>query len=205
MKWLKRLLGVRPSPKEDPSMNYLIAGLGNIGAEYENTRHNAGFLVADHLAARFQVEFKREHLGYLSEFRHKGRKFILLKPTTYMNLSGKAVRYWLQRKKIKPENLLVVVDDINLDFGKIRLRKKGSHGGHNGLKSIEEYLGHSNYARLRIGIGNNFHPGRQSDYVLGEWNAEEKMELPQIIEMAAAAVLDFGTLGVERTMNAYNK
>lgn len=188
----------------DP-MKYLVAGLGNMGADYENTRHNIGFLVADYLAKEFEVEFKNDQLGDIAEFRHKGRTFVLLKPSTYMNLSGKAVRYWLQKKKIEKENLFVIVDDINLQFGKQRLRANGSPGGHNGLKSIDQLLGDNNYARLRIGIGNDFSKGRQVDYVLGEWSPEEKEQLPEIIKLAAETVKSFATIGLERTMNFFNK
>lgn len=185
-------------------MKYLIAGLGNIGSEYANTRHNIGFLVADHLARAFDVSFESVHLGDLAEFRHKGRTFILLKPNTYMNRSGKSVRYWLQQKKVERENLLVVLDDLNLAFGKMRLRASGSDGGHNGLKDIDLQLGGNNYARLRLGIGNEFSKGRQVDYVLGEWNADETAGLPEFVGRAADAVKSFGTIGLAQTMNLFN-
>lgn len=186
-------------------MKYLVAGLGNMGADYEDTRHNIGFLVVDYLAKEFEVEFKNEQFGDIAEFRHKGRTFVLLKPSTYMNLSGKAVRYWLQKKKIEKENLLVILDDFNLQFGKQRLRASGSPGGHNGLKSIDQMLGDSNYGRLRIGIGSDFSKGRQVDHVLGEWSPEEKEKLPEIIKLAAETVKSFATIGPERTMNFFNK
>ena len=199
--WLKQFF-----KKEEPDpMKYLIVGLGNMGADYDNTRHNIGFDVVDYLAKEFEVEFKNDQLGDLTEFRHKGRTFILLKPSTYMNLSGKAVRYWLQKKKIQKQNLFVIVDDLNLPFGKQRLRAKGKDGGHNGLKSIDQLLGGNNYARLRIGIGNEFSKGRQVDYVLGEWSAEEKEQLPEIVKHAAETVKNFATIGIERTMNFFNK
>lgn len=186
-------------------MKYLIVGLGNMGADYDNTRHNVGFEVVDALAREFEVTFKDDNLGDLAEFKHKGRTFILLKPSTFMNRSGKAVRYWLQKAKVKQENLLVIVDEVNLDFGAVRLRGKGSAGGHNGLKDIEEKLGNSDYARLRIGIGSDFPKGRQVDYVLGEWSKEQAAELPEVIRHATEAVKSFGTIGLQRTMNEFNK
>ncbi|MBK7872560.1 MAG: aminoacyl-tRNA hydrolase [Saprospiraceae bacterium] len=186
-------------------MKYLIVGLGNMGADYDHTRHNVGFEVVDALAKEFDVAFKNEQLGDIAEFKHKGRTFILLKPSTYMNRSGKAVRYWLQKAKVPPENLLVILDDLNLPFGKQRLRGKGNDGGHNGLKDIDLILGNSNYARLRIGIGNEFQKGRQVDYVLGEWSKEEAAQLPEVLKYAADTVKSFGTIGLEMTMNQFNK
>lgn len=186
-------------------MKYLIVGLGNMGADYDHTRHNVGFEVVDALAKEFDVAFKNEQLGDIAEFKHKGRTFILLKPSTYMNRSGKAVRYWLQKAKVPQENLLVILDDLNLSFGKQRLRGKGNDGGHNGLKDIDLILGNSNYARLRIGIGNEFQKGRQVDYVLGEWSKEEAGQLPDVLKYAADTVKSFGTIGLEMTMNQFNK
>lgn len=185
-------------------MKYLIAGLGNMGADYDNTRHNVGFEVVDLLAKEFDAKFKNDTLGDLAEFRHKGRTFILLKPSTYMNLSGKAVRYWLQKHNIPKENLLVVLDDLNLTFGKIRLRGNGSDGGHNGLKSIDQLNGGNNYARLRIGIGDEFHKGQQVNYVLGEWSNEEQEKLPEILKRATEGVKAFGTIGLSLAMNQVN-
>ncbi|MDX1666734.1 MAG: aminoacyl-tRNA hydrolase [Saprospiraceae bacterium] len=185
-------------------MKYLIAGLGNMEPEYEDTRHNIGFKVVDHLAEEFECSFSHETMGDIAEFRHRSRTFVLLKPSTYMNNSGKAVRYWLQKKKIDHKRLLVVVDDINLPFGKQRLRPKGSHGGHNGLKSIDQMLGRSDYARLRIGIGSDFPRGRQVDYVLGKWTKEEKKKLPEIVSYAAETIKSFGTIGLQHSMNTYN-
>ena len=191
--------------KEEPDpMKYLVVGLGNMGAEYDNTRHNVGFEVVDALAKEFSVSFENDQLGDIAEFRHKGRTFVLLKPSTYMNRSGKAVRYWLQKKKIQPGNLLIVVDDLNLDFGKIRLRGKGGDGGHNGLKDINQILGNANYARLRFGIGADFSKGRQVDYVLGEWSSEEAEKLPDLLKKAQEMVKSFATIGLARTMNQYN-
>lgn len=186
-------------------MKYLIVGLGNMGAEYDNTRHNIGFDVADTLAREFEVRFEHEHLGDVGEFKHRGRQFTLLKPSTYMNRSGKAVRYWLQKKNIQKENLLIVVDDLNLPFGKQRLRGKGSDGGHNGLKDINDILGGGDYARLRIGIGDDFAKGRQVNFVLGEWSAEEAEQLPAVLKYAADTIKSFGSIGLEQTMNLFNK
>ena len=186
-------------------MKYLIVGLGNIGAEYAATRHNIGFKVLDALAEASNTVFSSQRYGSVAELKHKGRTFILLKPSTYMNLSGKAVSYWMQAEKIPLENVFVIVDDIALPFGTIRIRAKGSDGGHNGLKSIAELLGNSDYARLRFGIGGDFPKGFQVDYVLGEWTPDERAALPGRIGTAAEAVLSFGTAGLERTMNGFNR
>jgi PTH1 family peptidyl-tRNA hydrolase len=186
-----------------PGMKYLIVGLGNMGPEYAETRHNIGFKAVEGLARQADAEFKTETLGDIAEIRHRGRTLILLKPSTYMNRSGKAVRYWLTKKKIPQDRLLVVVDEINLPFGTLRLRGKGSAGGHNGLKDIEQVIG-SNYARLRIGIGNDFGRGKQVDYVLGEWGTEEREELPTLLERAAEAIKSFVSIGLAHTMNQFN-
>ena len=185
-------------------MKYLIVGLGNIGAEYAATRHNIGFKVLDALAEASNTVFSSQRYGSVAELKHKGRTFILLKPSTYMNLSGKAVSYWLKAEKIPQENLLVVVDDIALPFGTIRIRAKGSDGGHNGLKNIAELLGTNAYARLRFGIGGDFPKGMQIDYVLGEWTKEEAAALPERTKVAAEAIKAFGTIGLEQTMNQFN-
>ena len=185
-------------------MKYLIAGLGNIGAEYANTRHNIGFKILDAFAQASNSSFISMRYGSLTEVRWKGRSFFLLKPSTYMNLSGNAVKYWLQAEKIPVENLLVVVDDVALDLGVIRLRGKGSDGGHNVLKHITQTLGHQNYARLRFGIGNDYPQGYQVDYVLGEWKKTELEILPERIDVAIEAIKSFGTTGLERTMNTFN-
>ena len=171
----------------DEGMKYLIAGLGNMGAEYDGTRHNVGFEVVDYLASEAGVPFKHEHLGDLAIVKHKGRSFYLLKPSTYMNLSGKAIRYWLQKLSLKQESLLVVTDDFNIKFGSVRIRPNGSDGGHNGLKHINETFGNHVYARMRIGIGDSFSRGRQVDYVLGKWDKKELEEIPDIKKLAAAA------------------
>lgn len=185
-------------------MKYLIAGLGNIGDEYLNTRHNIGFQILDALAEASNVVFKDSRRAYVTEMKHKGRILVLIKPTTYMNLSGRAVNYWLKKEKIPLENLLVLTDDLALPFGKIRIRAKGSDAGHNGLKNINEVLGTHEYARLRFGIGNDFLRGQQIDYVLGQWDDEEKAELPDRIKHCIGAIKSFSFVGIQRTMNAFN-
>lgn len=199
------------SPKTDNSsiefdpMKYLIIGLGNPGAKYDDTRHNVGFEIVDSLAKEFEKEWKDDNLGYIAEVKHKGRTFVLLKPTTFMNLSGKAVRYWMQKHKIPKQNILVVLDDLNLPFGKQRLRGKGKDGGHNGLKDIDKMTGGNNYARLRIGIGDEFRKGQQVDFVLGKWSKEEEEGLPDILKTATETIKAFGTIGLQFTMNQFNK
>jgi peptidyl-tRNA hydrolase, PTH1 family len=185
-------------------MKFLIAGLGNIGPEYELTRHNIGFLVLDQLADQHKVEFTTERLAQYAEFKFKGKCVHLIKPTTYMNLSGKAVAYWLQELKISKENLLVVMDDIALPFGSLRMRPKGSSAGHNGLKSIEMLLNDQEYARLRFGIGNDFGRGHQVNYVLSNFSHEEFKKLPDFMIKANEMILSYCTLGIERTMSQYN-
>lgn len=185
-------------------MKYLIAGLGNIGPEYELTRHNIGFLVLDRWADNEKVGFKTERLADRAEVRFKGRQFHLIKPNTFMNLSGKAVAYWLQELKIPKENLLVIVDEIALPFGTLRMRTKGSSAGHNGLKNIELLLNGQEYSRLRFGIGNNYSKGQQVDYVLSNFTQEEFTALPPIMDKAIEACQSFGTIGPERTMNFFN-
>jgi PTH1 family peptidyl-tRNA hydrolase len=186
-------------------VKYLIAGLGNIGAEYKNTRHNIGFQILDALAGASNIGFNDKRYGFVAEYKFKARTFILLKPTTYVNLSGRAVAYWLQKEDIEISNLLVLVDDLALPFGTIRVRAKGGAGGHNGLENINQVLGSNDYARLRFGIGDNFHKGFQVDYVLGEWTKEEEKELPGKIDSCIEIIRSFGTVGIERTMNFYNK
>ena len=185
-------------------MNFLIAGLGNIGAEYADTRHNIGFKVLDAFAEASGTSFVSGRYGSTCTVSVRGHKLILLKPSTYMNLSGKAVNYWLQAEKIKQENLLVVLDDLAIPFGTQRMRKQGSAGGHNGLKNIDECLGNNSYARLRIGISDNFAKGRQVDYVLGKWTSDEEKELPFIEDKAIEAIKAFASLGVDRAMNIAN-
>ena len=185
-------------------MKYLIAGLGNIGNEYELTRHNIGFLVADRLADQYNVSFEHGRLAAKTEFKYKGRYIHLIKPTTYMNLSGKAINYWLKELKIPKENLLVVVDEIALPFGNLRMRAKGSSGGHNGLKNIEFLTGGQSYARLKFGIGDNFPRGRQVDYVLSNFTQQEFEVLPTKMDKANDMILSFCTVGVTQTMNQFN-
>lgn len=185
-------------------MKYLIAGLGNIGPEYELTRHNAGFLVLDRLADNHKIEFSTERLADRAELKYKGKQIHLIKPNTYMNLSGKAIAYWLQDLKIPKENLLVVVDEIALPFGSLRMRTKGSAAGHNGLKNIEQTLGGQDYTRLRFGIGSEFAKGQQVDHVLGNFTQDEFKALPQHMDRAIEMILSFCTIGPERTMNFYN-
>ena len=185
-------------------MNYLVVGLGNIGSEYENTRHNMGFIVLDAFAKASNVVFHTERYGDVAEVPFKGHKFILLKPSTYMNLSGKAVSYWMQAKKIPIENIIVISDDLNLPFGTIRMRKNGSDGGHNGLKNITELLGSQEYARIRLGIGNDFSRGHQVDFVLGKLSSEELKMMELISEKVIAGVKSFATIGVDRAMNTTN-
>jgi PTH1 family peptidyl-tRNA hydrolase len=185
-------------------MKYLIAGLGNIGAEYSNTRHNIGFKIADALAADLNGTFKVDRLASVCSVKYKARTLVLIKPTTYMNLSGKAVKYWLEKEKIGLDRLLVVLDDIALPYGRIRLRAKGSDAGHNGLSNIIQTLGTNQFARLRFGVGNDFQRGYQVDYVLGEWTKEQEKELPFKINDAVEAVKSFTTIGLARTMNAFN-
>jgi len=186
-------------------LKYLVAGLGNPGKEYENTRHNIGFKILDALADASNIVFSDVRHGWRTEYKFKGRTFILLKPSTYMNLSGKAVNYWMQKEEIPIEHLLVVVDDLALPLGSLRLRAKGSDAGHNGLKSITEVIGNQDYARLRVGIGDNFRQGQQVDYVLGEWSKEEKPELPALIDTSIEIIKSFGTIGINQTMTFFNK
>lgn len=185
-------------------MKFLIVGLGNIGSEYLETRHNIGFKVLDALAGASNLFFKTERYGDVCELKHKGRTFILLKPSTYMNLSGNAVRYWMQQEKITLENVLVITDDLALPYGKLRMRGQGSDGGHNGLKHINQILQTTQYARLRFGISAEFSKGQQVDYVLGVWSPEEKQVLNEHIERAGKAVFSFGLIGLARTMNEVN-
>ncbi len=186
-------------------MKYLIVGLGNIGAEYHETRHNIGFKVVDALAEKVGVTFSTDRYGAVAEFRHRGHIVTLLKPSTYMNLSGKAVRYWLEATKTPMENLLVIVDDIALTFGTLRMRMKGSDGGHNGLKNINELLSTDAYARIRFGIGGDFPRGYQVDYVLGHWSEEEQAQMAERLKIFVDATLSFVSQGAQRTMNTYNK
>lgn len=207
LSFFKRIIGKKQAQKEkvvDTMKKFLIVGLGNIGEKYEDTRHNIGFKVLDFLAKQEELTFETQKLGDLTTYKFKGRTFVLLKPNTYMNLSGKAVRYWLEKEKIPLENLLVITDDLNLSFGTIRLKTKGSDGGHNGLKDIQQQLSTTQYARFRFGISDQFAKGRQVDYVLGKWTEEEDKQLPERLEKAVELVKSFGTAGVHNTMNTFN-
>ncbi len=190
--------------KEPDIVKYLITGLGNIGPDYQDTRHNIGFMIADKLASKKDVAFTSVRYGDKAVFKHKGRIFIVIKPSTYMNLSGKAVNYWLTKEKINVNNLLVLVDDVALPLGTIRIKTKGGDGGHNGLNSIITNLGTSAFSRLRFGIGDGFGQGQQVNFVLGKWTQEEKTIILPRLEEAVEAILSFGTIGPERTMNVYN-
>jgi len=191
-------------PTEDLMKKFLIVGLGNIGEKYDNTRHNIGFKILDEIASKENVTFESQKLGSVATFRFKGRTFTLLKPSTYMNLSGKAVKYWMTKEKIPLENVLIVCDDLNLNFGSIRVKAKGSDGGHNGLKDIIAILQTQQYARFRFGVGSEFSKGRQVDFVLGEWDADEEKLMPERLEKSHALVKSFGTAGLNNTMNTFN-
>lgn len=187
-----------------PMKKYLIAGLGNIGPEYAETRHNIGFKVLDAFAENREFTFESKRLGDLGNVKIKGRSIYCLKPSTYMNRSGKAVQYWMEKEKIPPENLLVITDDLNLPFGTLRLKTKGSDGGHNGLKDIQQVLGTTNYPRFRFGIGDEFSKGRQVDYVLGEWDETELEKLPERLKRSVALLESFVLAGPKITMNQFN-
>ncbi|MBX2827804.1 MAG: aminoacyl-tRNA hydrolase [Flavobacteriaceae bacterium] len=193
-----------PYTTGDPMKKFLIAGLGNIGPKYENTRHNIGFKVLDHMASENDLTWETVKLGDVTTHKKKGRTFLFLKPSTYMNLSGKAVKYWLDKEKIPLENLLVVTDDLNLPFGTLRVKGKGSDGGHNGLKDIQHVLQTTKYARFRFGISDTFSKGRQVDYVLGQWSEDETSQLKERLDTAAKIVESFGLAGLQNTMNSYN-
>lgn len=183
---------------------YLIVGLGNIGAEYQHTRHNIGFDVADAFVARHEAVFQTERLADKAEFRWKGKSILVIKPNTYMNLSGRAVLFWMLKEKIAPEQILVIVDDLALPLSKLRLRPSGSDAGHNGLKSIQELLGNDNYPKLRFGIGNNYPKGRQVDFVLGRWTEEELPLVKLKIDKSVEVIENFISIGIHRSMNAVN-
>ena len=186
-------------------MKYLIVGLGNIGEKYNNTRHNIGSRILDVLANASNIFFEDKRHAFKTTLKYKGRIFVLIKPTTFVNLSGKAVNYWLKKEKIPEQNLLVITDDLSLPFGKLRLRAKGGAAGHNGLTDIIETLGHSNFARLRFGIGSEFNTGGQVDYVLGQWTEEEEKTIGENITTSIEIIKSFGSIGIERTMNFFNK
>jgi PTH1 family peptidyl-tRNA hydrolase len=185
-------------------LKYLIVGLGNIGEEYQDTRHNIGFTILDALAKASNIFFSPDRLASKAEYRFKGRTLVLIKPTTFMNLSGKAVNYWMQAEKTALENVLILTDDLALPFGALRMKPSGSDGGHNGLKSIQETLMTSEYARLRFGVGNDYPKGKQVDYVLGKWEKEQLPELEKRVALAVEMIKGFATIGLQRTMNEYN-
>ena len=204
VKFLKEFFGLKTESKEELMKKFLIVGLGNIGEKYANTRHNIGFKIVDEVAEEYNVSFETDKLGDVASFRFKGRTFILLKPSTFMNLSGKAVKYWMQKEKISIENTLIITDDLNIDFGTIRVKAKGSDGGHNGLKDIQEKLGTNKYPRFRFGVGSNYSKGRQVDYVLGDWSKDEESQLIERLPTSAKVVTAFGTAGLVNTMNTFN-
>lgn len=202
--FFKNLFRLKKQPTESSMKKFLIVGLGNIGPEYAETRHNIGFKILDHLTKQEEISFSTQKLGDLASFRLKGRQLILLKPSTYMNLSGKAVLYWMNKEKIIRDNLLVITDDLNLEFGTLRLKIKGSDGGHNGLKDIQNTLQTTQYNRFRFGISDQFHKGKQVDYVLGQWNDEELAKLPERLDTSCELIRSFVLSGVNNTMNAFN-
>ncbi len=190
--------------KQNQMKKYLIVGLGNIGAEYANTRHNIGFKVLDHFATQENIPFETQKLGDVATYKLKGKTFIFLKPSTYMNLSGKAIVYWLTKENIPLENLLVITDDLNLPFGSIRIKTKGSDGGHNGLKDTQAKLYTTNYNRFRFGISDAFNKGQQVDYVLGEWTNEENEKLKERLDKSVELIKSFALAGINITMNTFN-
>ena len=192
---------INNSPK---MKNFLIVGLGNIGSEYVNTRHNIGFKILDYFANQEGISFQTQKLGEVAEFKIKGRTAILLKPNTFMNLSGKAVKYWMEKENIEKENLLIITDDLNLSFGSIRIKAKGTDGGHNGLKNTQLLLNSSEYPRFRFGISDDFKKGKQVDYVLGEWSSEEKETLKERLSISSEIIKSFVLAGLNNTMNEYN-
>ncbi|MGM0635265.1 MAG: aminoacyl-tRNA hydrolase [Bacteroidota bacterium] len=199
-----RIFNKSPKSSIDPMKKFLIVGLGNIGEKYQHTRHNIGFKILDELAKTKELTFETARYGDKTTFRYKGRQLICIKPNTFMNLSGKAVRYWLEKEKIPLENLLVITDDLNLPFGTLRLKTKGSDGGHNGLKDIQAKLNTTKYARFRFGISDDFSKGRQIDYVLGEWSDEELAKMDERLEKSIALIHSFATAGANNTMNNFN-
>ncbi|WP_262325064.1 aminoacyl-tRNA hydrolase [Carboxylicivirga litoralis] len=201
---LFKIFSKKEKDNTPPEMKYLIVGLGNIGEEYDQTRHNVGFEVLDAIAKRNEIKFEEERYGAVARYKFKSRSFIMLKPNTYVNLSGRAINYWMQKEKIPLNNLLVVVDDLALPFGTLRLKTKGGDAGHNGLKSIQSSLGTASYSRLRFGIGNEFSRGKQVDFVLGKWTDEEWLELMERTKVAEEIVNAFATIGAGRTMSQYN-
>ena len=204
MNWFLNIIKKNKPQEVIPMKKFLIVGLGNIGSEYANTRHNIGFKILDYVANSEGISFQTQKLGDVAELKIKGRTLILLKPNTYMNLSGKAVNYWLEKEKIEKENLLVITDDLNLAFGTIRIKTKGSDGGHNGLKNIQLLLNSTEYPRFRFGISDAFKKGKQVDYVLGEWDETEKAQLKERLALSAEIIKSFALVGLNNTMNTFN-
>ncbi|WP_375323365.1 aminoacyl-tRNA hydrolase [Flagellimonas sp. GZD32] len=190
--------------ESDPMKKFLIVGLGNIGSDYDETRHNIGFKVLDFLAEQEDFVFESAKLGAVATFRHKGKGVVCLKPSTYMNLSGKAVKYWMEKENITLDNVLIITDDINLPFGTLRVKTKGSDGGHNGLKDIQNTLQTSQYNRFRFGVGSDFGKGKQVDYVLGKWDEEEQKNMPERLKKSTDIIRSFVFAGVKNTMNQFN-
>ena len=204
--WIKSIFKTSEIEEEVYTMNkFLIVGLGNIGTEYLNTRHNIGFKILDFFARKEQISFQDLKLGAVANFKFKGKSFTLLKPNTFMNLSGKAVRFYMDKENISKENVLIIADDLNLAFGSIRIRSKGSDGGHNGLKNINLLLNSQEYPRFRFGISDEFKKGQQIKYVLGEWSDEEKNQLEERMTLASEIIKSFGTAGLENTMTTFNR
>jgi PTH1 family peptidyl-tRNA hydrolase len=204
MNWFSKIFIKKEKEIIDPMKKFLIVGLGNIGSEYVNTRHNIGFKILDYFARKEGISFQTNKLGDIAEYKIKGRTLLLLKPNTYMNLSGKAVKYWMEKENIAKENLLIITDDLNLSFGSIRIKTKGSDGGHNGLKNIQLLLNSSEYPRFRFGISDAFKKGRQVDYVLGEWDENEKNKLLERLEIGSQIISSFALAGLNETMNLFN-
>ena len=204
MNWFLNIFSKNKTEETTPMKKFLIVGLGNIGSEYANTRHNIGFKILDFIANQEAITFQTAKLGAVAELKIKGRTLIFLKPNTYMNLSGKAVKYWLEKENIEKDNMLVITDDLNLAFGTIRIKTKGSDGGHNGLKNIQLELNSTEYPRFRFGISDAFKKGQQVNYVLGEWDEEEKEKLKERLSLSAEIVKSFALAGLNNTMNEYN-
>lgn len=204
MNWLLNIFKKHKPEENIPMKKFLIVGLGNIGSEYANTRHNIGFKILDYIANQEGISFQTVKLGEVAELKIKGRTLLLLKPNTYMNLSGKAVKYWLEKENIDKENMLVITDDLNLAFGTVRIKTKGSDGGHNGLKNIQLLLNSTEYPRFRFGISDSFKKGQQVNYVLGEWDTEEKEKLKERLEISSKIVKSFALAGLNNTMNEFN-
>lgn len=204
LQWIFGKKGNPPVEEANLMKKFLIVGLGNIGDKYSGTRHNVGFSILDHMAQKEDLSFETVKLGDRTVYKLKGRTFVLLKPTTFMNLSGKAVKYWLDKEKVPVENLLIIADDLNLPFGSIRLKSKGSDGGHNGLKDIQDKINTIQYSRFRFGISAEFGQGRQVDYVLSPWSEEEQKLLPERLDKSIELIKSFGLAGINHTMNTFN-